>query len=62
MSQQVFAVQYCGHSEYDGQHVAMSLIRDEDRYYHIIGIFTIVSCRLPLLPSSYSPTMGLKPL
>ena len=42
MSQQTFAVYYCGHNNYDGQHVPMSLIRDKDRCCSIIGILSIV--------------------
>ena len=43
MRQQAFAVQYCGHNNYDGQHVPMSLVRDKDRCCHIIGILYVVS-------------------
>ena len=38
-----FVVQCCGNNQSDGQHVPMSLIRDEDRCCHINGILTLVS-------------------
>ena len=34
---------YCGHNEYDVQHVPIGLIRDEDRFRRIIGTLTVVS-------------------
>ena len=44
MSEQAFAVQYCGRGQYDVQHVPMSLIRDKDHCCYIIGILPVASC------------------
>ena len=53
MSRETFAVQYCVNNYFDGQHVPMSLIRDEERCCCITGIFTHVS------PLSISVTIVL---
>ena len=42
-----------GSGHYDVQHVPMSLIRDEDRYYGIIGILILYFISFFLLPSFY---------
>ena len=38
-----FAMECCGNSQFDGKHVPISLIRDKDRCYSIIGILYMVS-------------------